>query len=68
VEDCFFNFPGFLMYVPIKFPMCSQYVPQVPNGFPNMFFIAPHFYPICLDKCFVGGQKGRNSNLQNRTF
>jgi len=48
-EDCFFNFLGFPMYVPNKFPMGSQYVPQVPNVFPNMFFRAPHLYPICLD-------------------
>jgi len=26
----------------------SQYVPQAPNVFPNMFSIAPHFYPICF--------------------
>jgi hypothetical protein len=50
---CFFSFsPGFPMcshYVTFKFPMgTSQYVPQVPNVFPNMFSIAPHFYPICF--------------------
>jgi hypothetical protein len=28
-----------------------KYVPQVPNVFPNMFSIAPHFYPICFGKC-----------------
>jgi hypothetical protein len=44
----------------------SQYVPQVPNVFPNMFSIAPHFYLICLAKCcppftYIGGPKGRNS-------
>ncbi len=32
-----------------------------------------YFYPICFDKCFppflyIGGPKGRNSILQNKTF
>jgi hypothetical protein len=45
----------------------------VPNVFLNMFSIAPHFYPICFGKCSppfngIGGPKGRNSILQNRTF
>jgi hypothetical protein len=35
--------------------------------------MAPHFYPICFGRCFspftyIGGPKGRNSILQNRTF
>jgi hypothetical protein len=38
-----------------------------------MFSIAPHLEPICFGKCcppftYVGGQKGRNSVLQNRSF
>jgi hypothetical protein len=41
--------------------------------FPNMFSIAPHFYPICFGKCcphftYIAGPKGRNSILQNRRF
>jgi hypothetical protein len=62
----FFIFPWF--------PSGSHYVPQVPNEFPNMFSIAPHFYPICFGKCcppmktYIGGLKGRNTMLQNRTF
>ncbi len=45
----------------------------VPNVFPNMFFIVPHFYPICFGKCcplftYIGGPKGRNSMLQSRSF
>ncbi len=43
-KDFFFIFPWF--------PLCSQYVPQVPNVFPNMFSTVPHFYPICIGKCF----------------
>jgi len=40
----------------------SQYVPQVPNVFPNMFSISPHFYPICfgnvaLLSCIYFGQR-----------
>jgi hypothetical protein len=48
-ED-FFSFSLGSHYVPFKFPngfpSCFQYVPQVPNVFPNMFSIAPHFYPV----------------------
>jgi hypothetical protein len=38
-----------------------------------MFSIAPHFHPICFGKCcppfnYIGGPKGRNSILQNRSF
>jgi hypothetical protein len=34
---------------------------------------APHFYPICFGKCcppftHIGGQKGKNSIHQTRTF
>jgi hypothetical protein len=51
-EGFFSFFPGFPIcshYVPFKFPMgTSQYVPQVPDVFFNMFSIAPHFYPICF--------------------
>jgi hypothetical protein len=31
--------------------MGSPYVPQVLNVLPNMFSIAPHFYPIWFGKC-----------------
>ncbi len=46
---------------------------QVPNVFPNMFSITPHFYPICFDNCcppftYIGGPKGMNYILQYRTF
>jgi hypothetical protein len=46
---------------------------QVLDVFPKEFPIAPHFYPICFGKCCppftcVGGSKGRNSILQNRTL
>jgi len=53
--------------VPNVLPLCSV---QVPNVFPNMFSIAPHFSPICtlLSPIYVAGPKGRNSILQNRTF
>ncbi len=54
VEDYYFFFPCFPLcsqYVPFKFSMGSQYVPQVPNVFPNIFSIPPHFYPICFGKC-----------------
>ncbi len=50
-EGFFFFFPWFPMcshYVPLKFPSGCQYVPQVPNVFPNMFSIAPHLYPHML--------------------
>jgi hypothetical protein len=35
--------------------------------------IAPHFYPMCLSKCYppftyIAEPKGRNSIFQNRTF
>jgi hypothetical protein len=32
-------------YVTFKLAMGAHQVPQVPNVFPNMFSIAPHFYP-----------------------
>jgi hypothetical protein len=72
----FFVFPWFPMcshYVPFKFPSGCEYVPQVPNVFPNMFSIAPHLYPICFGKCcppftYIAGPKERNSILQNRSF
>jgi hypothetical protein len=59
-----------VFHVPFKFPMDSH---QVPNMFPNVFSIAPHFDPLCFGKCcpplvYIGGPKGRNSILQNRTF
>ncbi len=46
---------------------------QVPDMFPKEFPIALYLYPIRFDKCcplvtFIGGPKGRNSILQNRTF
>ncbi len=56
--------------VPTRLHSSSQWVPNV---FPNMFFIAPHFYPICFDKCcspftYITAPNGMYSNLQNRTF
>jgi len=49
--DIFFIFPWFLMsyYVPFKFLLGFLYVPHIPNVFPSMFSIAPHFYPIGFD-------------------
>ncbi len=50
-KDFFFIFPSFPMcshYVPFRFPIGSQYVPQVPNVFPNMCFVAPNFFPVCF--------------------
>jgi hypothetical protein len=52
-------------HVPNEFSSGFQYVPQVPNVFPNMFSIAPHFYPICFAKCcapftYIAGPNGRN--------
>ncbi len=79
----FFIFPWFPMcshYVPNMFPLRSHgfssgshFVHQVPNVFPNMFSIAPHFYPLCFgNRCplftYVGGRKERNALLQNRNF
>ncbi len=63
------SFPWFSMcfhYVPIKFP-------KFPNLLPNIFSIAPHFYLVWFGKCcppftYIGGPKGRNSILQNRTL
>ncbi len=40
-------FPFSSQWVPINFSTCSQ----IPNVFPNVFSIAPHFYPICFAKC-----------------
>jgi hypothetical protein len=56
--------------VPNVFTLSSL---QVPNMFPNMFSIAPQFYPICFGKCcppftHIDRPKGRNSMLQNITF
>ncbi len=51
---CFFSFQvlgqgeGLIFFIFPWFPSGSHYVPQVPNEFPNMFSIAPHFYPIML--------------------
>ncbi len=49
------------------FPSSSQWVPNI---FPNMFSIPPHFYPICLGKwcppfTYIRAPKGRNYILQN---
>jgi hypothetical protein len=65
-KGIFFIFPWFPMrshYVPFKFSMGSQYLPQVSNVFPNIFSVAPHFYPIFFGKCcppftLIGGPKG----------
>jgi hypothetical protein len=29
----------------------GEFFSLVPNVFPNMFSIVPHFYPICFGKC-----------------
>jgi hypothetical protein len=55
------------------FPLGSQYVPQIPIAFLNMFSIAAHFYPQCFGKCcppftYIAGPKRRNSICQNRTL
>jgi hypothetical protein len=46
---------------------------QVPNMFLKEFPIVSHFYPISFGKCcppfiHVGGPKGENSIVQNKTF
>jgi len=46
---------------------------QVLDMYPKEFPIAPHFYPISFGKCCslftnIGGPRGRNSMIQNRTF
>ncbi len=72
----FFHFslvPMCSNYVTTKFSMGSQYVPQAPNLFPNIFSIPPPFYRTCFGKCcppftYIGRRKGRNSILQNRTI
>ncbi len=56
----------YLAFVPFKFPMSSN---QVPDMFPNMFSIAPHFYPIRFGKCcppftYIFGPERRNSILK----
>jgi hypothetical protein len=55
------GFPMCSHYVPIKFPSHSQYLPQIPNVFLNMFSIAPHFYSICFGICCppFRGQRGQ---------
>jgi len=63
----------FFFFIFPWFPSGSHCVPQVPNEFPNMFSIAPHFYPICFGKCYppftyIGGPKERITILQNRAF
>jgi hypothetical protein len=56
------------------FPSGSQYVPQIPIVFLNMFSIAAHFYPQCFGQCcppftyIAGRPKRRNSICQNRTL
>ncbi len=63
--------------VPNVFSLCSHQVPiklpKFPKLLPSIFSIAPHFYPVCFGKCcppltYIGGPKGRNSILQNRTL
>ncbi len=62
----FFSFFLGSQWVPIRFPICSPFL----NVFPNMFSIAPHFYPICFGKCFPPFTYivGSSSILQNRTL
>ncbi len=68
-EDFFSVFLG-SQCVLTRLPSSSQWVPIL---FPNMFFIAPHFYPICFGKCcplftYIDAPKGIISVLQNRTI
>jgi hypothetical protein len=51
----------------------KQTVPKFLTYSPKEFPITPYFYPTCFGKCwppfiYIGGPKGRNSVLQNRTF
>jgi hypothetical protein len=78
VKDFFFIFLWFPICsfkVPNGFPSESQYVSQVPNVFPNMFssIALLTFIPYTLASVvhlltYIGGPKGRNIILQNRTF
>ncbi len=66
----FFSFLPASQGVHTMFLSSSQWVPNI---FPNIFSVPPHFYPICLGKCcppltFIGGPKGRNCTLQNRAL
>jgi hypothetical protein len=58
----FFSFIPGSHFVLFKFSMGSQYFPQVPNVFPNMFSITKRCPPFT----YIGGPKGRNAILQNR--
>jgi hypothetical protein len=42
-NEFFFHFP----LVHNVFPLCPLQVPNIPNVFPNILSIAPHFYPMC---------------------
>jgi hypothetical protein len=66
----FFSFFPASQCVHTMFLSSSQWVPNI---FPNIFSIPPHFYPICLGKwcpplTLIGGPKGRNCTVQNRAF
>ncbi len=66
----FFSFFPASQCVRIMFLSSPQWVPNI---FPNIFSIPPHFYPICLGKwcpplTYIGGPKGRNCTVQNRAF
>jgi len=66
----------FFSFFPASQCVCSMFLSSsqwVPNIFPNIFSIPPHFYPICLGKwcppfTYIGGPKERNCRIQNRTF
>ncbi len=66
----FFSFFSTSQCVRTMFLSSSQWVPNI---FPNIFSIPPHFYLICLGKwcphfTYISGPKGRNCRVQNRAF
>jgi hypothetical protein len=66
----------FFSFFPASQCFCTMFLSSsqwVPNIFPNIFSIPPHFYLICLGKwcppfTYIGGPKGRNCTVQNRAF
>jgi len=83
---CFFSFyvlgggggggRDFFSFFPASQCVCTMFLSSsqwVPNIFPNIFSIPPHFYSICIGKwcppfTYIGGPKGRNCTVQNRAF
>ncbi len=68
-------FPLCSLQVPNRFTSGSKFVPQVLSVLTKHVLqsTSSHFYPMCLGKCCppftcIGGPKGKNSILQNRTF